>query len=398
MKRVCLFVCAVIVCMWFSACGGGSNTPSGGGSGSSPTPSASNPGPGSGGSGGSTGGSGSTTAALAYVSGGNNNFYGIRVDSTSAVSTVSGSPYSLPAPAMSFATTGSLLFVSSPSAPGTSSSGLVTSYRADANGALTQLASNSVPSAGGIAVALDASGKFLYGTASAIPAGQSSSSPAIFGFSVDQNAGTIAALPGSPWILQSGMGPAMKPLVTSNGAWVCFTMELARTNEGAQCVPRHADGTLDPASFVQPGVSSTGIPGLAATADGTHLLYTDGEQNHVISALISSTNTSTANPSGGSVATGVAVYPIGHWAAVTNSQSKNIEIFETGVGESLVPNPPVGTTTTPAQVAFSRSGAYLFVTSDSGTTVFSFNSNTGALAPLNASNPAPGIGGTVGTM
>ena len=390
MKRACLLFCAVIVSMWFSACGG-VNTGSSNSNGS-PTPGASNPGP-------ASGGSGSSTAALAYVSGGNNNFYGIRVDSTSAVSTVTGSPYSLPAPAMSFAATGNLLFVSSPSAPGTSSSGLVTSYRADANGALTQLASNAVASNGGITITLDASGKFLYGTASATPAGQSSFSPAIFGFSVDQNSGTLSALSGSPWILQSGMGPAMKPLVTPNGSWVCITMELARTNEGAQCIPRHSDGTLDPNNFVQPAASTTGIPGVAATADGTHLLYTNGGQNQVISTLISSTSNGVAASSGGSVANGVAVNPAGSWGAVTNLQSNNLEIFEIGAGGgSLAPMTPVSTTVSPDQVAFSRSGDYIFVTSSSGTVVFSFNRSNGLLTPLNASSPAPGAGGPVGTM
>ena len=256
-----------------------------------------------------------------------------------------------------------------------------------------------MPSDGGITVTLDASGKFLYGTASANPSGQSFSSPAIFGFSVDQNSGTIAALPGSPWILQSGMGPAMTPLVTTNGAWICITMELARTNEGAQCIPRHADGTLDPNNFVQPAVSSTGIPGVAATADGTHLLYTNGGQNQVISTLIGNTNNGTAFSSGGSGANGVAVDPMGSWGAVTNSQSKNVEIFEIGGGGgSLVPITHVSTTVSPAQVAFSHSGAYLFVTSDSSTLVFSFNRSNGLLMPLNSSNVAPGIGGPVGTM
>ena len=50
------------------------------------------------------------------------------------------------------------------------------------------------------------------------------------------------------------------------------------------------------------------------------------------------------------------------------------------------------------RVAFSHSGTYVFVTTTDGTLVYSQNSGTGALTPLNASNPAPGNGAEIGTM
>jgi hypothetical protein len=51
---------------------------------------------------------------------------------------------------------------------------------------------------------------------------------------------------------------------------------------------------------------------------------------------------------------------------------------------------PAGTGT--FEVSFSRTGDHLFVTANEGTFVFSFNSNTGALTPLNIASPAPGTG------
>jgi hypothetical protein len=40
----------------------------------------------------------------------------------------------------------------------------------------------------------------------------------------------------------------------------------------------------------------------------------------------------------------------------------------------------------------------VFVSSSGGNVVFSFNRSNGLLTPLNASSPAPGIGGPLGTM
>jgi hypothetical protein len=40
----------------------------------------------------------------------------------------------------------------------------------------------------------------------------------------------------------------------------------------------------------------------------------------------------------------------------------------------------------------------VFVTTTDGTLVYSRDSGTGALTPLNASNPAPGNGAEIGTM
>ena len=372
--------------------GGGST--GGGTSGGGSAGSGGSGGSGTGGSGG-TGGGSSTTAALAYV-GGNSAFYGIRVDSSSNISTVSGSPYSVTGNILGFATSGKLLFVSTAAAP--SPNGTITAYRADDNGALTQLGTTTAQNSGGMGITADSTGKFLYGTADATPPGQSFNSPAIFGFSIDTNSGALTALPGSPYFLNGGMGPAADPVVTPNGSWVCVSMELARTNEGAQCYTRHADGSIDGNNFVSPAVSNTGIPALAVTNDSSTVLFTNGQQNQVIAALISNTRNQQTYSSGGSVASGIAVSPTGPWAVVANFSSGDLAVFQTGVG-SLTPTPNHAMAGSQAtEVAFSHSGTYVFVTTADGTLIYSQDKSTGALTPLNASNPAPGNGTGIGTM
>ena len=344
-------------------------------------------------SGGTSGGA--STAALAYV-GGTNLFYGIRVDSSSNVSAVSGSPYSLVGNNLTFATAGNLLFVAS--ASGDFKSGSIITYRADDNGALTQLSTTALKSSGGADIAVDSTGKFLYGTAEAVAPGQSGSSPALVGFSIDQNSGKIADLPGSPYFLDGGMSTASKPLVTANGAWMCLAMELARTNQGARCYTRHADGSVDGKNFVAPAASTTGVNDLVASIDSTMLFFTDGEQNQVISTTISNTGSVRTYPSGGSFSNGIARSPVGHWVVVSNRESDNLSVLEAGVGGLVPTGNTAKTGTNPNRVVFSRSGTYLFVTSASGTVVYSQDTSTGVLTPLNLSNPAPGKDGGIATM
>lgn len=365
-----------------SGSGSAGNSGSGSGTGSS----------GSGGSG-STGGSGTTgggssptTAALAYVGGANNNFYGIRVDSSSNVSTVSGSPYSLPGIPNSFASAGNLLYVDAIN--NDFASATLVGFRADSSGTLSQVSSTPLNSEGAGAITTDSTGKFLYASANTAP-NSAGSQNAIFGFSIDQSSGLLTPLSGSPWYLLGGMGPASGPRVSANGSWFCVNMELARTNEGAQCYPRHSDGSIDGANSVQPAVSTTGICGLTITADSTHMLYTDCQQS-VFSTMIESAQNGTS-ASAGSGAGEVDLDPTGHWLAVVNATS--VSIFSVGTGDSLSPaGAPIAISSRPVQATFSRSGTYLFVDSSSGTEVFSFNPSTGALTPVNGSSLASGTG------
>ena len=366
---------------------GASSTGSGSGSGGS----------GSGGTsgGGSSGGSGSTTSALAYVAG-HNSFYGIHVDSSSNISMVSGSPYSVSGSATSFATDGNLLFVVVEASDLSGSS--VNIYRADANGALTRL--GSTPMQGGVGnagLAVDSTGSFLYATGDVPP----NNSPGLFGFAISQSAGTIAALPGSPYALNGAMGPASTPAVTPNGTWVCVGMELARTNQGVFCYPRHADGSVDGTNDISPNSSDTGVQELALTADSMHVLFTNGGGNQVISAAISANNNK-AGPvasSGGSLSDGITIDPTGHWAVVSNFDSGNLALFAIAADGSLTQaGGAIATGSHPVGIAFSRSGNIFFAATGGGTVVYSFNPSTGAATQLNLSNPAPGNGGMIAAM
>lgn len=364
--------------------GGGSGT-SGGGTGSSG---------GSSGGGGTSGGggSGSTTAALAYVAG-TNGFYGIRVDKSSNISTVSGSPYS--PGGNSFATAGNLLFVASTSAD--SKTGFLTTYRADDMGALTQLGSMTLKTGGAAEIGVDPTGKFLYGTADVFAPGQSFVEPAILAFSIDQNSGKATELPGSPYFLDGGMFTTSKPVFTPNGAWVCLSLELGRTNEGAKCYPRRADGSVDGKNPSTPGGSDTGISDIVCSSDSSAVFFTNGEKNQVLAGSIGTSNL-LAYSSGGSFASGLALSPAGHWLVVANSSSSNLSVIEAG-GGSLAPTFNTAKTgTNPFRVAYSRDGTYVFVTTRSGTIVYTQDKSTGALTPLNLSNPAPGIAGHIATM
>lgn len=118
----------------------------------------------------------------------------------------------------------------------------------------------------------------------------------------------------------------------------------------------------------------------------------------MFSSQISSAGNGSPVSSQGTLPAGIAVDPSGHWVAVVNHNSNNVAIFSVGAGDMLAAAGTAGSAANPAQVAFSHSGNYLFVTTTGGTVVYQFNSTTGAATPLNASNPAAGIDGAIATM
>ncbi|HWC19112.1 MAG TPA: beta-propeller fold lactonase family protein, partial [Terriglobales bacterium] len=270
-------------------------------------------------------------------------------------------------------------------------------YRADDMGALTQLGSMTLKTGGAAEIGVDPTGKFLYGTADVFAPGQSFVEPAILAFSIDQNSGKLTELPGSPYFLGGGMFTTSKPVFTPNGAWVCLSLELGRTNEGAICYPRHADGSVDGKNFFSAGGSDTGISDIVCSSDSSAVFFTNGQQNQVRAGSIG-TSSLRAFSSGGSFASGLALSPSGHWLVVANRDSSNLSVIEAG-GGSLAPTFNTAKTgTNPSRVAYSRDGTYIFVTTKSGTIVYTQDRSTGTLTPLNLSNPAPGIDGEIATM
>jgi len=421
MTRLALIATALCICALICSCGSTANNSNSNSAASPTSPSASGGAPsggssgGSGGSSGSTGSGGSTggssggssgsgsagsgsgsgnasPSALAFAGSSSNQFFGIVVDGSGNASTSAGSPHSVNGDNLFLAASGKLLFVD-----GHFSSNLagdnITTYRSDANGALTNL--GSITANGAAFIAADSAGKFVYASADTDIQHRGFTSPAMYGFAVDQNSGKLTALPGSPWALSGEEAGQIG--VSPNGSRVCITLVLGRNNQAVQCYARHSDGTIDASSFVTPVSSSTTIPSFTFSSDGTHVISTDGANNMVHSSAIASSPNTTAVSSGGSFADGVALDASGHWLAVVNLASATVSIMAVAADGTLSqPGAPVTVGAEAAQAAFSQNGNYLFVTAVDGTRVYSFDAKAGLLKTLNSGNPLPGTGPVVG--
>src|SRR6185312_13468049 len=179
---------------------GGSSGNSGGSSGS--TGSGGSSGSGSSGSGSAGSGSGSggaaSAAALAFAGSSSNQFFRIAIDGSGNASTSAGSPHSVNGDNLFLAASGKLLFVDGHFASNDAGDS-ITAFRSDANGGLTNL--GSVTADGAAFIAAESSGRFIYASADTNIHNQGFTSPAIYGFAVDQGSGKLTALPGSPWAL-----------------------------------------------------------------------------------------------------------------------------------------------------------------------------------------------------
>lgn len=389
MRRGALTISTLFLSALICSCGGGSNNSNITNNNPPPTGSVAPPGgsSGSGGSAGGAGGSGTSAAGLAFAGSSANQLYGILVDSSGNVSTTAGSPHSVNGDNMFLAANGNLLFVDGHSAAFDDN---ITTFRSDANGVLTNL--GNVVADGAAFIATDSSGKFLYASADSDVLHRGFTSPAIYGFAVDQGSGKLTPLPGSPWPLSNGQSSAQIG-VSPNGAYVCEDLVVARNVQGIQCYPRHADGSIDASTFVTPITAggATTIPAFTFSADSTHVLSTGGTDNMVHSSLIASSPKSTSTSSGGSFASGIALDPTGHWLAVVNFDSATVSIMAVGSDGSLSqPGAPSAVGPQASDVAFAHSGNYLFATASDGTRAYSFDPKTGALKPLNSGKPVAG--------
>ncbi len=315
--------------------------------------------------------------AIAYVSGTNNDFDGVRVDSNGNVTATSGSPYGQSAIVANFAINNHLLLVelSSPP-PGKNITNGEASFRADQDGNLTALATNPLASdVNTFGFAMDASGNYLY-------VGGNSG---IYGYAVNQTTGALTPLPGSPFPDSSPEG-WVRIVVAPDGSRLCAVSPALKTVASIQCFVRHADGTLDTSAQGRNSPAQTTGAGvdLAITPDSADLIWTDNGSNTVnASPIANNTGQSSGSaPSGGQPGGGIA--NSGSWIAVTNSQPNNVAIFSVTSSGQIVPvGTPVSLASAPGEVAFSADGAHLFVATDSGLLSFSFNKSTGALQPLN---------------
>ena len=131
------------------------------------------------------------------------------------------------------------------------------------------------------------------------------------------------------------------------------------------------------------------------TADSMHVIYRAG--NTLIASPIASSATGTSTALPGAFASGVATDVAANWLAVAETDAGNIQVFQ-GQADGSVLGASSVTAQDVTHLSFSKSNAYLFASSRHGTFVFSFDPKTGAMKPLNGTNPAPGADNPIVSM
>jgi DNA-binding beta-propeller fold protein YncE len=166
---------------------------------------------------------------------------------------------------------------------------------------------------------------------------------------------------------------------------VCADFGAGRTSDLVFCYPRNADGSvvIDVATL-QPVivVGSRGVGELAFSPDGSRI-FAAGENNNLVyvNSVSGTQTTQTSFSSGGSFPQSVAIDATGKWAAVYNNQSGNVALFNIS-SATVSSGVSVATSGTATGVAFSATGAYLFVATTAGVEVFKFDPTSGTPTPL----------------
>lgn len=372
MKHLVLLLALAAFVLSLVACGSNSNTSPAGTPGNGAPGGTS--GGGTGGSGGS--GSGSTTAAYGFVASGQT-LQTVRVTSDGKAASVASTKLALNASRVT--TNGTLVFVGEmgnvPLAPG-----VIEGFKINSDGSLTGVSTTAM--SGVSYVAFDPSGQMLY-AAAYIPQPGGWSAPGIYGFSVNPITGALTPLPGSPYNTQEGetIGP-----IAVSGPYVCADYGAGRASDLVYCFGRNLDGSISPSGGIQV-MNTNGINDLAAAPDNSKL-YGAGEQYNTvwIADLTHLGSPQTSVSSGGSYAVAVAVSQ-NKWLAVANANTNNIAMFNVS-GSAPVSGPTINTQGRPLSVAFSKSGSYLFVSTDAGLEIYSVAAN-GALSAV-AGSPVTG--------
>lgn len=391
MRRFLLLIVLPTLLLWFTACGGNSHNSSStstgttGGNGSSGGSNGSGGNGSSGGSGGSgSGGSSVTTAALAYAVSGNT-IDGVRVDSTGASTSTSGSPYSAPN-AFSLALQNNILEASGQGGLTGSDPTTITAYKADANGVLTQ--SSTTPVQGTTFLAFDASGKYLYASENFIPdPAQQTTLPGILGWTVNQTTGALTPIPGSGWAVIGGEASVGAITVAPNGSVVCLELGEPHGSDGVGCYQRNSDGSLNTNAPFGSLAGADSTVDVAVSSDSKFVYGAGGVANVVYYGPINSPGGMQAPsvPSGGTDAVSIAADPAGNWLAVANQGSNNVVIFSIGANGAPTGGTPTSLSAAPNAVRFAQSGKYLFVSTTAGILTFSFDGSKGTLTQASGS-------------
>lgn len=363
------------------------------------------------GSGGSGSGGAATTTAIAFVTDGadgsnqwgGSSFSGVKLDSNGAASASAAATNMNIAIGSLVIPSKNLLFVStmpnegnfftSASAPGAST---INGYSFDANGgSLKQI--SSTPTTSTRFIATDSKGTTLYASGNTAPPSQAGGGPdlvTLWGWSVNPTSGSLTPLPGSPYVTTYDNGVS-EIAVSPDGAWLCASVVVGEASPAIACFQRNSDGTLNVKNSIQPISSLQGGEQIAFSADSKWVFAAGGIDDAIVEgSLTNPTSSQTSTPTGGLYTNGVAVDPSGKWIVASNG-SKNLTVFSIGSDGKLTAGPLATTPGIPSQLAFSKSGTSLFVATDAGTAVYSFDPSSGALTAASGSPVSGGGGGPI---
>jgi 6-phosphogluconolactonase (cycloisomerase 2 family) len=265
--------------------------------------------------------------------------------------------------------------------------GVVNGYTFDpSKGTLTQVSSTNLQD--NMQLATDASGKFLYVTAFVYPVGRNNATvPAIYQFSVNAD-GSLTPL--STPEENVGTGELGNIAVSPDDAWVCADTLAGEATVDVTCFVRNSDGTIngnDTTTYTTPIQGMNGDGQIAFTPDG-QWVFAAGNVNVTIEEGSMKNPTSPATATGSADSSGIAVDPSGKWVVVAelpdNGSPSILAAYSIGSNGQLTAGPTTTLSARPGQIAFSKSGD-LFVTTDSGTAVYSFNSTSGTFTELGGS-------------
>jgi 6-phosphogluconolactonase len=275
-------------------------------------------------------GGGSNTGDYIYVGNGNNTFIaGFGLNSSGALSVLSGSPYNNGVAAQSVAVTPANTFLYAGTTNG------IYAYALNSNGSITVQNNGSATAQDVVATQMqvDSTGNYLL--ASGI--GTSTAAQAIGIYTINTSTGLLTAVGGSPIALYTGNGstPAVVTptglLITPNNSYVYVSLGSL----GVQILTLGANGALaagSPASLLLPISTSTSPSDTGLASDPLSAFLFVSEINTGLRVLSIGTSGTLKEVSGspyavGTGPTGVLLDTTGSYVYVANKGSNNISAF-----------------------------------------------------------------------
>jgi 6-phosphogluconolactonase (cycloisomerase 2 family) len=178
--------------------------------------------------------------------------------------------------------------------------------------------------------------------------------------------------------------------VAPSGTFICVDVAVGHGTDNVDCYTRLLNGQIDPTTLFIALSGAVGTNDIAISGDSRWVFSAGGSQNVIYYG--STTDPSVAKnlfvPSVGNFPVSVAADPSGKWVAVADQNSNDVVVYS--ISSTGAPTSPVTTplTGTPTSLRFSLTGTYLFVSTNTGTAAFQFDTATGALKAAQSS-PVP---------